>query len=751
MREIVSQLTIEEKAGLVSGASFWTTRPVERLGIPAVTMTDGPHGVRLQLASADHLGLNASEPATSFPTACATGSSWDPALLTEMGRALAAEARALGVDILLGPGVNIKRSPLCGRNFEYFSEDPFHSGVLGAAIVQGLEGGGVGASVKHFAANNQETDRMRVDVDVDERTLREIYFPAFERVIAEGKPSTVMCSYNKVNGTHASQNRWLLTDVLRGDWDYDGYVVSDWGAVVDPVAAVAAGLDLEMPSTGERSTRAIVAAVRAGVLDETALDTAVARVLTVHERLVASRTNTGRADLDAHHALARRIAVDSAVLLSNDGDILPLSPTDGGSIAVIGEFARTPRYQGAGSSHINPTRLDDALTAIREASSRDVQFAAGFSFDAEDDTALHDEAVALAGDSAVVVAFLGLPPNEESEGFDRSHLNLPETQRVLLGQILRVNSNVVVVLSNGGVVTLDGIAGVVPGILEMWLAGQASGSAAAEILFGAEPGGRLSETIPAALSHTPAFTNWPGENGVVRYGEGVYVGYRWYDKTDRAVQYPFGYGLSYASFAYTDLTVSVPDPTTAYASVDITLRNTSDRAGSEVVQVYVGDEASSVDRPNRELKGFKKVRLEAGEQRTIRIELDNRAFAYWGADGWTVEPGEFTISAGSHSRDLPLAETITLNVPAPVAALDRDSTLNEWLAHPVGAPVLTGSLLSMGDAAHALTNQEALPLFGSMPLRTILSFAEQASPTSVGSHDALTALLAHAQTEAPRV
>lgn len=751
MREIVSQLTIEEKAGLVSGASFWTTRPVERLGIPAVTMTDGPHGVRLQLASADNLGLNASEPATSFPTACATGSSWDPALLTEMGRALAAEARALGVDILLGPGVNIKRSPLCGRNFEYFSEDPFHSGVLGAAIVQGLEGGGVGASVKHFAANNQETDRMRVDVDVDQRTLREIYFPAFERVIAEGKPSTVMCSYNKVNGTHASQNRWLLTDVLRGDWDYDGYVVSDWGAVVDPVAAVAAGLDLEMPSTGERSTRAIVAAVREGALDETALDTAVERVLTVHERLVASRTNSVSTDLDAHHALARRIAVDSAVLLSNDGDILPLSPTDGGSIAVIGEFARTPRYQGAGSSHINPTRLDDALTAIREASSREVQFAAGFSFDAEDDTALHDEAVALAGVSAVVVAFLGLPSSEESEGFDRSHLNLPETQRVLLEQIMQVNSNVIVVLSNGGVVTLDGIAGVVPGILEMWLAGQASGSAAADILFGAEPGGRLAETIPAALSHTPAFVNWPGENGVVRYGEGVYVGYRWYDKTDRDVQYPFGYGLSYASFAYTDLTVNVPDPTTAYASVDITLRNTSNRAGSEVVQVYVGDEASSVDRPNRELKGFTKVRLEAGEQRTIRIELDNRAFAYWGADGWTVEPGEFTISAGSHSRDLPLAETITLNVPAPIAALDQDSTLNEWLAHPIGAPVLTGALSSMGDAADALTNQEALPLFGSMPLRTILSFAEQASPTSVDAHDALTALLAHAQTEAPRV
>lgn len=745
MRENVSQLTIEEKAGLVSGASFWTTRPVERLGIPAVTMTDGPHGVRLQLASADHLGLNASEPATSFPTACATGSSWDPALLTEMGRALAAEARALGVDILLGPGVNIKRSPLCGRNFEYFSEDPFHSGVLGAAIVQGLEDGGVGASVKHFAANNQETDRMRVDVDVDERTLREIYFPAFERVIAEGKPSTVMCSYNKVNGTHASQNRWLLTDVLRGDWDYDGYVVSDWGAVVDPVAAIAAGVDLEMPSTGDRSIRAIVAAVQAGNLDEALLDTAVSRVLTVHERLVAARTGSASADLDAHHALARRIAVDSAVLLANDNDLLPLAATDGGSIAVIGEFARTPRYQGAGSSHINPTRLDDALTAIRSHSERAVQFAAGFSFDGDDDTALHDEAVSLAEASSVVIAFLGLPPDEESEGFDRTHLHLPDTQRVLLEQIIRVNPNVIVVLSNGGVVTLDGIAGEVSAILEMWLAGQASGSAAADIIFGAEPGGRLAETIPRALSHTPAYTNWPGENSVVRYGERFYVGYRWYDKTDRDVQYPFGFGLSYTTFAYTDLTVTVPDRTTAHAFVDITVHNTGNRAGSDVVQVYVGDDQATIDRPNRELKGFTKVRLDAGERRTVRIELDERAFAFWGAHGWTVEPGEFTISAGPHSRHLPLAETITLDVPAPVAVLTWDSTLNEWLAHPHGAPVLTDALSQMGDAAGALTNEEALPLFGSMPLRTILSFAEQASPAFVNVNDALTALLARAQ------
>lgn len=743
MNPLIEKLTLEEKARLVSGEAFWTTRSVDRLGIPSITVTDGPHGVRMQRASADHLGLNASEPATCFPTASSTGSTWNPDLIGQMGVALAEESRALGVDVLLGPGVNIKRSPLCGRNFEYLSEDPFHAGVLGTALVKGVQSRGVGTSVKHFAANNQETDRMRVDAHVDERTLREIYFPAFERIVREANPATVMCSYNKVNGTYASQNKWLLTDVLRSDWGFDGYVVSDWGAVVDPVAAVAAGLDLEMPSSGERSPDAIIAAVRAGELDEGLLDQAVSRVLTVHERLRTAQTPAAVVDFDTHHALARKIAADGAVLLANEGDLLPLSATDGGQIAVIGEFARTPRYQGAGSSHVNPTRLDDALTQIREATSRTVEFAAGFTFDDEDDDSLRREAVALAEQSDVVVLFLGLPARDESEGFDRTHLLIPATQRALLTEIAAVNSRAVVILSNGGVVTLEGVAGTAPAIVEMWLAGQASGGAAADVLFGiTEPGGRLAETIPLNLPHTPAHVNWPGENGVVRYGEGLYVGYRWYDATDRAVAFPFGFGLGYTTFSYTSLSVCVPDTKSARATVRVSLTNTGTRAGSEVVQVYVSDNAASVARPERELKGFAKVWLEPGEERLVTIELDERSFAFWGSSGWSVEPGDFTVHAGSHSQNLPLSQVITLDVPAPAIMLNAESTLQEWASHPIGLPVLQGAMANMGQPEDALTDEESLPLFGSMPLRTILGFAQQSAGATFNVDEAVQQLLA---------
>ncbi|MTE24893.1 glycoside hydrolase family 3 C-terminal domain-containing protein [Microbacterium sp. ZXX196] len=742
MNPLVEKLTLDEKAGLVSGAAFWTTRPVDRVGIPSITMTDGPHGVRMQRKGEDHLGINASEPATCFPTASLTGSTWNPELLRQMGAALGDESRALDVDILLGPGVNIKRSPLCGRNFEYLSEDPFHAGVLGTAFVQGVQSRGVGSSVKHFAANNQETDRMRVDAQVDERSLREIYFPAFERIVREANPATVMCSYNKVNGTYASQNHWLLTDVLRGDWGFEGYVVSDWGAVVDPVAAVAAGLDLEMPSTGDRSPEAIVAAVRAGTLDEILLDQAVSRVLGVHERLRGSQDAEASADFDAHHALARTIAADGAVLLANEGNLLPLDPSEGGQIAVIGEFARTPRYQGAGSSHVNPTRLDEALTEIGKRSSRPVEFAPGFSFEGDSDDLLHLEAVDLASQSEVVLLFLGLPDRDESEGFDRTHLLIPETQRTLLAKIAAVNANVVVVLSNGGVVTLDSIVGVAPAILEMWLAGQASGGAAADIIFGiSEPGGRLAETIPLDLAHTPAHVNWPGENGVVRYGEGFHVGYRWYDATDRPVAFPFGYGLGYTSFSHDDLSVSVADATVAQATVQVTVTNTGQRAGSDVVQVYVTDNTASVARPIRELKAFEKVWLEPGEQRVVTLTLDERSFAFWGPTGWTVEPGAFTIHVGSHSQNLPFQNVITLDVEAPTPMLDNSSTLQEWASHPVGLPVLQGAMSNTGQPADALTNEESLPLFGSMPLRTILGFAQQSAGVSFDIDEALQQLL----------
>ncbi|MGW1269846.1 glycoside hydrolase family 3 C-terminal domain-containing protein [Streptomyces sp. NPDC002491] len=730
----------------MSGATFWATRAVPRAGIPSATLTDGPHGVRLQRAAADHLGIHDSEPATSFPTASATGSSWDPELVEEMGRALGREARALGVDVLLGPGVNMKRSPLCGRNFEYFSEDPLLSGALGAAWVKGVQSQGVGAAVKHFAANNQETDRMRIDVQVDERSLREIYLPAFERTVRESAPATVMCSYNKVNGVRASENRWLLTDVLRTEWGFDGYVVSDWGAVADPIAAVSAGLDLEMPTTGGLSPARIVAAVQDGQLDEAVVDDAVSRILHVHDRLRDARLEVDSVDVGAHHELARRIAAESTVLLANDGDLLPLDARTGGAIAVIGEFARSPRYQGGGSSHLNPTRVDDALSALRSRTDREIVFAPGFALDGSDDAALRQEAVALARDAAAVVLFLGLPDQAESEGFDRTDIRLPDTQRELVEEVLAVNRDVVVVLSNGGVVTLDGIAGEAPAILETWLGGQASGSAAADVLFGiAEPGGRLAETIPLTLAQTPSHVNWPGSHGVVRYGEGVYIGYRWYDATDLDVAYPFGHGLSYTAFSLSDLEVTVPDPARPYAECSVTIENTGERFGSEVVQVYVSDRISSVDRPSRELKGFVKVRLEPGERRVVRLELDDRAFAFWGPRGWTVEPGQFDIAVGTSSRNLPLAATVALAVPRPPVALTPDSTVGEWFADETARSVLRPVLTQLDSSGAAITD-EALRMMESIPLRTMISFGLQ---SGVDPGDVVRDLLDQVQSAGP--
>jgi len=725
MHPTVSKLSVREKAELVSGAAFWTTRANEAHGIEPATLTDGPHGVRYQRADSDHLGINDSEPATSFPTAASTGSSWDPALLERMGVALGVEARALEVDVVLGPGVNMKRSPLCGRNFEYFSEDPLLSGALGAAWVRGIQSQGVGASVKHFAVNNQETDRMRIDAQVDERTLREIYLPAFEQVVREAQPATVMCSYNKINGTYASQNEWLLTDVLRKEWGFTGYVVSDWGAVVDPVAAVAAGLDLEMPGTGDRSPALIESAVTSGALDEALLDEAVSRVLTVHERLRRDRGDVN-VDHDAHHQLAREVAVAGSVLLANEGGLLPLDASEGGRIAVIGEFARAPRYQGAGSSHIVPTRLDDALTAITRATTRVVEFAPGFEIDGDGDAdALRAQATELAGGSDVVVLFLGLPDAAESEGFDRTDLLLPRNQLELFRAVHAVNPAVVVVLSNGAVVSLEGIRDAAPAILEMWLSGQAGGTAAADILFGAaEPGGRLAETIPLALSHTPAFVNWPGSDGTVRYGEGTAIGYRWYDTTERDVAYPFGFGLGYTTFSYPGMDVTVPDPTVARAIVEVTVENTGPLAGSDVVQVYVGQDQSSVTRAPRELRAFEKVHLAPGERTMLRFELDERAFAYWGPSGWTVAPGGYTVAAGANSRDLPLTESVVLSMAEPVAPLRDDSTVGEWLAHPAGAPVVRDLFTSMGGSAGLPTDDETLKLIADMPLRTMIGFGQ---------------------------
>jgi beta-glucosidase len=560
----LAELTLEEKASLTSGADFWTTKPVTRLGIPAVTLTDGPHGLRKQATGGEQLDIYNAVPATCFPTAATLASSWDRDLLRQVGAALGAEARAADVAVLLGPGVNIKRSPLCGRNFEYFSEDPLLAGELAAAYVHGVQSQGVAASLKHFAANNQETDRLRVSAEIDERTLREIYLAAFERVVRQARPLTVMCAYNRINGIHASQHRELLTGILREEWGFDGLVMSDWGAVNDRVAALEAGLDLEMPGVaGHVTDTEITDVIRAGRLEEKSLDQAVARVLALLQHTRPARRDPVPADYEAHHALARRAAVDGAVLLANDG-ILPLNPAPGQLIAVIGEFARAPRYQGAGSSKVTPTRLDDALTALRAAvpGNVTVEFAPGFTLSGEDEGPAAEElaghAVSLATRADTVILFLGLPDSAESEGFDRTHIDLPARQLALLDRLAAAQVRPVVVLSNGSVVATASWSYRAAAVLECWLGGQASGTAVADLLLGrVSPSGRLAETIPLRLEDTPAYLNWPGEQGQVRYGEGVFVGYRYYDTIERDVAFPFGHGLSYTTFGYSDLHVAL--------------------------------------------------------------------------------------------------------------------------------------------------------------------------------------------------
>jgi beta-glucosidase len=731
---LLAELTLEEKASLCLGSDLWHTTPVPRLDIPAIMVSDGPHGLRRQPEDAEHINAG-SMPATCFPTASALGSSWDPELVRRVGRALGVEARAQGVSVVLGPGINIKRSPLCGRNFEYYSEDPLLAGALGAALVDGLQSTGVGASVKHFAANNQETDRLRVSADVDERTLREIYLPAFERVVTGSRPWTVMCAYNKLNGEYASQHRWLLTDVLRGEWGFDGLVVSDWGAVHDRVAALAAGLDLEMPPNLGVSDAAVAAAVRDGGLTEDVLDRTVRRVLQLVRRAGADRTARPGVDVDAHHALAREAAADSAVLLRNDGDILPLAPADGDVIAVIGEFARTPRFQGAGSSQVNPTRTDVPLDELRAAVPAGVEigFAAGYGVDdTGHDERLAAEAVALAGRAGVVLLFLGLPGSDESEGFDRTHIDLPANQVALVASLAAANPNLVVVLANGSVVRLSGWEHHARAVLECWLGGQAAGGAVADLLLGAaDPAGRLAETVPLRLEDSPAHLNFPGEQGHVRYGEGVFVGYRGYDATRRDVSYPFGHGLTYTSFGYSDLRVAVDGSVEAgdlTVTATCTVTNTGARPGKEVVQLYVGDPESSVARPVRELRAFTKVALRPGEDVTVTFRLDARDLSYWSTAHrrWVLEPGTFDIAVGASSRDLRLAATVDVAAPPLPVRLDAMATLQEWLADVDGAAALREAVGTGVDGRPRgiLGDPQLISIIGNFPISTLAAFGD---------------------------
>ncbi|PWW24997.1 beta-glucosidase [Geodermatophilus normandii] len=710
-RSDLDALPLETKAALLSGQDFWSTPAVEAAGLPSVVLTDGPHGVRRQEGDFDRIGLLRSVPATCFPPAVGVGSSWDPDVAERVGAAVGREARALGVPVVLGPGVNVKRSPLGGRNFEYYSEDPLLTGVLGAAHVRGQQAAGAGASVKHFAANNQETQRMQVSADVDERTLREIYLPAFERIVTEARPATVMCAYNKVNGVYASQNHWLLTEVLREQWGFEGVVVSDWGAVDDRVAALRAGLDLQMPGDAGAGNRLVVEAVRSGELDEEFVDRSARRVAALAD-LVAEPA--GAFDVDAHHALARELAAQCAVLLKNDGAVLPLAP--GTRVAVVGEFARTPRYQGGGSSHVNATRVDDALTALREALPA-VSFAPGFSLDGPGDS-LREEAVALARDADVTVVFAGLAEDDESEGFDRATIDLPAVQVELIRAVAAASARTVVVLSSGGIVSLEGWHDDVDAVLAGFLLGQAGGSALADLLTGAvSPSGRLAESIPLRLEDNPSFLDFPGEQGHVRYGEGVMVGYRHYTTVGRPVRYPFGHGLGYTTVDTSGLRVTATGDDTALVSVTVT--NTGERAGRHVVQVYVATTAGPVRRPARELRAFTKVALEPGESRTVELELDRRAFAYWDVreGGWVVAPGEYTVQVGASAAEVLAEETVTLAGDTVVPELTLGSSVAEWFEHPVVGPqLLEGFLASMPDGA-AEMHAGMLQMIGSMPMR----------------------------------
>lgn len=672
------RLTTLEQAALLSGKSVWQTRDIA--GLRSIFMADGPHGIRKQLGSSDHLGLGASQPATCFPTAASVANSWDESLAEEVGRALGAEAAAQEVDVLLGPGLNIKRNPLAGRNFEYFSEDPFLAGKLAAGYVRGIQSQGVAATPKHFAVNSQELRRMASDSVVDERTLRELYLTAFEIVVREAHPRAIMSSYNQINGTYAHENRHLLTEILREEWGFDGAVITDWGGGNDPVAAVTAGGSIEMPAPGLDSARRIVAAIEAGALDPANLEARAAEIV----RLVSEARAEAGAPVDAaaHHALARRVAAASVVLLRNEDAMLPLS--DGTRVAVIGDMAKTPRYQGAGSSVVNPTQLDTPLNSIRATGLTLASYSPGYSRGAAPDAELVAEAVEAARGADVALLYLGLDEASESEGVDRAHIDLPEAQVRLLEAVAVANANVVVVLNAGAVVNLawqDKARAIVHG----YLGGQAGAGAVLDVITGAvNPSGKLAETYPLALEDVPSSGAFPATGRHSLYREGPFVGYRYFEAAGCPVRYPFGHGLSYTTFTYSDLVLSDDD-------AEFTLSNTGDAAGAEVAQLYVSLPGSAILRPDKELKGFTKVELAPGETRRVSIPFDAYTWRHFdvSSDRWAVETGQWRVQIGASSTDIRLTgdlrvegeDTVSpFEVPAMRAALLRGITDEEFSA-----------------------------------------------------------------------
>ena len=767
VKSIIRELSLEQKCALLSGEDTFQSRGLPQFGIPSIWLSDGPHGVRKQAGASDHLGINPSEPATCFPTASAVASSWDPALGEEMGQALGQEAAAQNVAVLLGPGLNVKRSPLCGRNFEYFSEDPYLAGKMAASYIRGIQKNGIAACPKHFAANNQELRRMASDSIVDERTLRELYLTNFEIAVTEGHPKTIMTSYNLINGTYANENAHLLQEILRDTWGFDGAVVTDWGGSNDHALGVKNGSTLEMPAPGLDSARELCKAVKDGRISEVDINVRLEELLNlINDTTGALEKAPKTIDWDAHHALARKAAAESIVLLKNKGDLLPLDPE--ARIAVIGDFAQTPRYQGAGSSVVNAPKVDSFLQVFEESGLHSVGFAQGFNRQGKPDPSLQAKAVELAAQADVVLLFLGLDEVKESEGLDRSDMKLAKNQIDLLLAIHRVNPKLVVILSSGSAVE-TGWQSHCQGLLWAGLGGQAGAGAVLDVLTGkVNPGGHLAETWPLHMEENPSYHNFGGPGRNVEYREGLYVGYRYYQTAGVPVAYPFGYGLSYTTFAYSNLTAT-PN------GVTVTVENTGDRAGDEVVQVYIAKPDAKIFRPAQELKGFLRVHLEAGESRTVTIPLDDKAFRYWNdpAGRWAVEGGSYEVRVGGSSADIQLTATVTvaasgdanpyegltlphyqsgqvqdvpdeeftalLGHPIPVSkvAIDRNMTLGEigharsplgWLVHVIHKHLLMKSLESGTPDLNLLFNYN-------MPLRAIAKMT--GGIVSMGMVDAL--------------
>lgn len=725
----MKELTLEEKASLCAGLNMWMTKGIDRLNIPPIHMYDGTNGIR-KTNSDEEMGIatTGNIPATCYPTGSAIGSSWNTELLHEVGVALGVEGKEMGVELLLGPGINMKRTPLGGRNFEYYSEDPCLSGELGAAFVNGLQSQGVGASVKHFACNNQEFEKMVTSSEVDERTLREIYLSAFERIIKKADPWTIMCSYNLLNGSYTSENEHLLDDILRKEWGYEGVVLSDWTAVNDRIRGLKAGLDIEMPGPAHYNAAAIVDAVQNGTLSEEHLDNSVRRILTLVEQVTANEEESNTAAID-YHELARKAAAESIVLLKNDNGILPIDPAKTQSIAVIGTFAKKPRIQGAGSAEVTPTRVDIPWEEVQKIAGESVQFsyAEGFPKDERVDEAMIEESAALAAKSDLAILFVGQPEFAESEMHDLANIDLPEHQVKLIQAVAAAQPRCVVVTSSGTAMAMRPWVQHVPGVLHSWLTGQGSGRAIAEILFGlTNPSGKLSETFPVKLSDNPSHMRIRGENGKLFYREGLFVGYRYYDRKELAPQFPFGHGLSYTTFAYSDMKVKQHDHR---VTVSLQVENTGAIAGKEVVQLYVHDEECKWTRPEKELKAFAKIELQPHEKKEVVFELEERDFAYYNTkyNRWVAETGYFKLVAGSSSRDIRLTERVFCDFGKEEVTFHKFSLLNDWIADPTAKSVLEKCFNDMNEHIidQVVLNEGFVGFWGDFPAIKVLQMFGQ--------------------------